>query len=88
MPVGTIIMIDDGSGTFTPHLALTYSRNLLAEDLTFIVQSSSNLVTWVDLENPPATSVDQGNGTRLITHAAATLTSASAQFFRLQVIRN
>ena len=87
-PIASYPLADDGNNTSTPHLALTYTRNLAADDLSYIIQTSPDLITWSDLTDPPTTFLDQGDGTALITHQAGAVNSAPIQFIRLKVIQN
>ncbi len=85
LPAGSIVATGTGN-----YLALTYTQVISATDLTYTVQVSSDLQTWVSGSNyttAPVATINPGGVTQTVTvQAAAPMSSgAPAQFIRLQV---
>ena len=55
-----IVTLKDYSGT--QYLSMTFNRSSLATDITYIVQGSSDLVSWTDLGTSTAGGVTTGSG--------------------------
>jgi len=55
-----VVVLKDYAGTV--YLSITFHRSSLASDLTYTVQSSSDLVSWTDLATSSGGAVTSGPG--------------------------
>ncbi len=74
-----------GAGS-TQTLAISFRQNTSAPDLTYVVQRSSDLTSWADIDNPSGAPVDNGDGTQTVSHTdAAVIGDGDESFLRVVV---
>ena len=90
-----VVTLKDYGGT--KYLAMFFHRSSLATDLTYIVQSSADLLTWIDLAASAAGAVANGPGFVIETGSAPYFTfevrdsvpfdpnNPAARFMRLKI---
>ena len=67
-------------------IAMTYRRNLGADDVVYQVEVSSDLVSWSTMGTGQVRASPNGDGTETVTIRSLTpLTQELRQFIRLQV---
>ena len=68
------------------YLTISFTRAIGADDVSIIVQVSSDLNTWDDLGTTLLSATPNGDGTETVTYRSLTLTSAEPkEFIRLSV---
>ena len=69
-------------------LTLTFRRNLLADDVAFEFDTSSDLATWTPVASELLRDTHHGDGTATVTYSAGPPISGEAQLFlRLRVVQ-
>ena len=87
-PVLTTVSHDDGGGA-KDYLAVSYRANLSDPKLSFIIQTSPDLVNWADgaAATELVEQVDQGDGTaNVIVRSETAMSDLEKQFMRIRVV--
>ncbi|MGC6427699.1 MAG: lamin tail domain-containing protein [Akkermansiaceae bacterium] len=78
-----VSLTSDGTNDY---LTISFTRNLAADDISIVVQVSSDLNVWDDLGTTLLSVTPNGDGTETVTYRSLTLTSAEPkEFIRLSV---
>lgn len=78
---------DDGGGGIGDFLTVTFRRNLTADDLDFVVETSNDLASWNEPELVFVSSFPNGDGTASVTYRSSqVLGSTVKEFLRVRVI--
>jgi hypothetical protein len=67
-------------------LMIRFRSRIEAQDLKYRVEKSSDLVSWLELDNPEGEILDNGDGTQMVTHADTALVSENNEAFLRVVI--
>jgi hypothetical protein len=65
---------------------IRFRSRIEAQDLKYRVEKSSDLVSWLELDNPEGEILDNGDGTQMVTHADTALVSENNEAFLRVVI--
>ncbi len=85
-PAVGIDIFDDGTGLLREFLTISFQRNLAADDVIIEVQLGTDLATWSALDTAFVSSINNGDGTELVTWRSLTpLASISREFIRLHL---
>lgn len=84
-PISEVVTFDDGSGEME-FIAMTYRRNLGADDVIYQVEVSSDLMSWSTTGTGQVSASPNGDGTETVTIRSLTpLAQELRQFIRLRV---